>query len=475
MTNSNFIILTSLFFIFSGTYSVVQNQTNPQKCSKDQQNAYIGFYNANVKNYDLFLADLNLSKMNCFYQVFLVDGMNRTVIWIDFSGLDYVGYGNLYISQSNASDLPAFEENMEIPLMAGSLNEALLNEKAGQATRQERVFAFLKPLVQAVENSFDVSKKKSYFNTLFFMNRMNLDKLMNTMIADFFGVYLEHEMGFIVRNFQEDITALMKSIGQEIITRLHQRFQNVLDDSVAKSTFNNVVSKVDKVKEQYDIILSIFETYIRKDVDYYGRNYVGQVLNENFNLITADFMKNFLKDFRITIDKKKDLDYVFEIPQNIEVNPENMLKYMKLIQPYQIQFFIYEKFEMIKYKRSDVNGMSFMSRAPKDNCSLTENRKIEFLKLARAEKAIFDTIEDQNLMTIFAGCDKMVQGNSELYHFYLKPDNNQYCEVLIARSDNGNDNFSTRVLLDTFPVKQSYVSCMRYCRGVIQRSMYLLI
>jgi hypothetical protein len=475
MTNSNFFIFTTLFFIFSSTHCAVQNQTNPQPCSKDQQKAYIGFYNANYKKYDLFLADLNLSKMNCFFQVFLDNGMNKTVLWVDFSNLDYTGYGNLYISHSNASELPAFEENMEIPLMSGSLNEALINEQAGKTERQDRVFSFLKPLVQDVEDSFDVSKKKSYYNTMFFLNRMNLDLLMNTLIADFFGVYLEHELPFIVQNWQEDITALMKSIGGGILTKLHQQFQNVLDDNVAKNTFKYIVEKLDSVQEQYNFILSTFDTYISEDLDYYGRNYVGSILNETFNMISQEFLVNFIKDFEITIDKKKDLDYQLVLPEEAEINSENILKYMKTIPIYKIQFFIYEKFEMIKYKRNDQNGYSFMSRAPKDNCGLTDNRKLEFLLLGQSEKALFDSLTRQTLPGIFVGCDKEVQGNSELYKMYLKPDNNEYCELMILRTDHGSDEFSSEVLLDTFPVKQSYVSCMRYCRGVIQRSMYLLI
>jgi len=452
----------------------VQNQTNAQPCSQDQKKAYIGYYNANITTFDLFLANLDLSRMNCYFQVFLVDGIHKTVMWIDFSDSGFEGYKNLYISHSNASELPSFEENLEIPLLNGSLNEVLLQEKQGDSKRDDRVFEFLKPLVMEAFNDFEVSKKYEYYETLFLMNRINLDKLMNVMITDFFGVFLVKEQEFIYDNFQKDLVAAAVRLGKDILPKLNAEFQQVLDDTVAKRTFYKISNDLNYVKQEFVKIQNVLAACENPESVSYGRNEVSKKMNFLYNKITLDDLKNFIRDFEITIDKKKDLDYVFELNDK-EVNKKNILKYMNTIPFYKIQFFLLEKFEIIKYKRNDRNGYSMFNRAPKDNCGLTENKIMRFLNLGVEEKAVLSSMLTTDLKNTFIGCDKIVQGNQELYQMYLLPNNDQYCELMILQKDLGEQQFSTEVLLDTYPIKQKYVSCMRYCRGVVQKSMYLLI
>lgn len=478
MFNSRFIIFTLFFIILEGGSATVQNQTNPQPCSTEQRDKYISFYKKNFQLYDLFLADVDLKKLKCFFQVFLVDGMNRTVLWVDFPQETFPNYANLYISHSNPSEFPQFEENLEIPLLEGSLNQIYLQEKSGQAERENRVAQFLLPVVNDAFSKFQVDKKKDYFDQMYLMNRMNLDKLMNNLVADFFGVFLALEYPFIFQNWQEDLTKIALSEGESILPKLLLQFQNKLDSKVANSTYKKINKNMDFVQMEFAFILNLLGTYDGSGENGYGRNYLGQALNQKFFAVGLEDLTNFYDDFLVTIDKKLDLEFTFKPDgQNESEQFQNLLAIIQNIPVYQIQFFVYEKFELIGLKRNDLNSNSFMSmsRDPQDNCGLTQNKKTEFLQLGLEEKVLNETIHKADLISIYVRCEKSVNNNTELFKLILKPDGNQQCEMVVMQTDLGQGQFQKEILLDTFPIASKFVSCMRYVRGVLQRQNYILI
>lgn len=478
MFNSKLFIFSCFFLILGFGRGMVQNQTNPQPCSAQQKESYVSFYQKNFKDYDLFLANVDFRKLKCYFQVFLVEGMNRTVIWADFPEETFPNYGNLYISHSNPSEFPTFEENLEIPLLSGSLNEILLQEKAGSANRSDRVSKFLVPIVREAFDDFQVDKKKDYFDRMFLMNRMNLDKLMNNLVADFFGNFVEKQQGFIASNWKEDLAHVVLSQGADILAQLLIQFQNKLDSKVANSTYKKVNKNFNFVQAEFKFILEMLKVYAAPDGNGYGRNYLGQALNKAFYPIGLGDLQNFYNDFLVTIDKKLDLDFNFEVEgQNEGEQFSNLLQIMQEIPVYQIQFFVYEKFELIGLKRGDTNSKSFMSmsRTPQDNCGLTLNKKTEFLNLGVTEKVLNESILKAALISIYVRCEKSVNNNLEFFKLILKPDQDQECEMIVLQKDLGSGQFETQILLDTFPIPKKYVSCMRYVRGVLQRQNYILI
>ena len=150
---------------------------------------------------------------------------------------------------------------------------------------------------------------------------------------------------------------------------------------------------------------------------------------------------------------------------------------MSNIPNYSIQFFVFEKFELIGLKRSDVNPSSFMSmsKTPADNCGLTSNKLTEFLTLGITEKVLDQSIISGQLNSIYVRCQKFVDTNMEFFSMILKPDNNEECQMIVLQKDLGQNKYQTVLLLDTYPLANVKVSCMRYVRGVIQRKNYILI
>ena len=477
MTNTKFIILTSFILMITTLNAKVQNQTNPQACSKPQRQTYMSFYKKNFKTFDLFLANHSLEKVDCFYQVFLVDGVNKTVLWLDTKNTGIANFFNLYISRSNASELFTFETNMEIPLLEGSLNEKLIQEKNGDSQREDRVSEFLQPFIMRVLAQFDVNEKKKYFETLYLMNRINLDKLMNIMFADFFAVFLARELPFLNENFQEDLIRETEKLYSTISGKMHQNFQSNLDESVAQNTFNLVLKDEVFTTESYELILSILNTFNEGQNPTYGRNPIGAALNSKFNELVLEDLQNFMNDFEITVDKKKNLDYSFEVEGENDSEKFNfILNAMKTIPIYKIRFFLFEKFELISLKRNVRNGMSFnfFGRTPADNCRFTSNKLTEFLNLVMAEKVMDQSILAGDLNSSYVRCEKTVSGNEEYFKMVLKPNNDQECEVFVKQTDLGQNQYTAAVLLDTFQLYGSLVSCMRYSRGIIQSNMMFI-
>merc|ERR1712137_455858 len=210
----------------------------------------------------------------------------------------------------------------------------------------------------------------------------------------------------------------------------------------------------------------------------YGRNYLGRALNFANYKIELEDLVNFYNDFNITIDKKLDLDFNYDPEgQTNEEKYHNLYEMISNIPFYQIQFFVFEKFELIGLKRNDLNFSSFMSmsRTPADNCGLTTNKLTEFLTLGLTEKVLDQSIITQELNSIYVRCQKFVNTNMEFFVMILKPDNNQECQMTVLQKDLGQSKFETMVLLDTYPLAEIKVSCMRYVRGVLQRANYILI
>lgn len=479
MNNINFIIFTSFFLIFSNTFATVLNQTNPQKCSKEHEEAYKDFYQKNMMEYDLLLADLDFKHVNCFFQVFRVNGSDRVLIWMDIKSLQIENYGNLYISILTPSTPPVFEEDLEIPLIPGSLNETIMKEKKGESSRDERVASIMIPEINRVLSDFKVEKKKKYYETLYLMNRINLDKLMNIMIADFFGVFLEKELAFFFTNWETDLIKNTLSVGSNILSTLENKFISVMDESIAQKTFNDILSKKNFVTEEYKKILNILSTYNNKKTNIYGRNSIGSALNQKFNAITLVDLVNFMKDFLITLDKKKNLDFQLQLQGDGEEEQfSNLFVVMNAIPIYQIQFFLFEKFELIGLRRanSTKKGIgSLLSKTPADNCGLTTNAKNQFIQMGINEKVLDQSMFVGEPLDIYVRCEKTVSENLEIFKLILKPNNDQECTMVVIQKDLGQMQYQTQVMWDTYETYGNSVSCMRYTRGVQQSIHFLII
>ena len=477
INNTKFIIFISIILTMTNINAKVSNQTNPQSCSKQQRETYLNFYKQKFIDYDLFLADQDFKNSDCYYQVFLVDGLNKTVLWIDMTKYQISNYSNLYISRSNASTPFAFEDNLEIPLLSGSLNESLIKEKNGQLNRADRVSAFLTPFVNSVLKDFDVNKKQKYFEMLYLMNRINLDKLMNIMFTDFFSIFLAKQLPFLYENWEQDLINQADSMYQVIMQKLHGEFQNKLDEKIASQTYQLILKNEEFTSQSFALILEILGTFNEGQNPTYGRNSIGAFLNSKYNLLNLQDLQNFMNDYLITIDKKKSVDFNYKVEG--QSDPEkfnNLLNIMKNIPIYQIRFFLFEKFELISLKRNQRNGYSFnlMSRTPADNCGFTSNKKLELLNLILDEKVLDESTFKNDLVSTYVRCEKTVVGNVENFRMILKPDQDQECEVVVEQTDQGSNQYTVKVLLDTNMYYKGLVSCMRYTRGLLENNFILI-
>jgi hypothetical protein len=453
--------------------------SSAQPCTKAQIQQYTAFYKKNVVTYGLFVHHSNLKDLSCFYQVFTVDGSYRTVMWYDLSPLELEHTQNLYLSMKSSNDPFDFEDNLEIPLLKDSLNETYLKEQKGELQFNDRAVGFMTPFVNHAAETFLVSKKYEYFETLYLMHMINLDKLMNIMIADFFAIWVAKENPYLMLHWEKEMIDTCLGLYQGISTKLNLEFQEALDTKIAQKTYNDVVKNVVYVSTEYAKILNILETYESDKTPMYGRNNIGAALNKQFNMIQLSDLVNFMKDLEVTVDKKKNLE--FEVPlvgDNEAKQFKNLLGYMKNIPAYVIQFFLLEKFELLDMKRPVVKGtnlLNMFAKTPQDNCGLTANKKQEFLQAALFEKALNQEIITSGLDSIYVRCELTVDGNLETYKMILKPDGKAECTLVVNQLDKGHNTFQVEVMLDTYPTYGDDISCMRYTRSVVLSNFYFLI
>ena len=478
ITSFTLLLIFTLIHANSGTISV---ENNPEKCNPQVKSQYMAFYKQNFAQNDLLVSDDLASKQKCYFQIFRVDSVLTTLAWIDLASLNLPGISNFIISQVDVSSGWKVEENMEIPVLTGSYNETLIKEKSGELDRAQRMTNFFAPIIQNTLNKFEVSKKKEYYEILYFMNKMGFDVLQEFWYCDFFAVYIEILEPYLFQNFKKDFTAAVVEKGLHVIQFLTNLFQTVLNRDIAKKTFDHVSTDVNYVEAKFKEIVEIMATHLSESNENVGRNYLSVAMNLEMTSITKDELYYFISGFIRTVDKTKKEGFVFKLPdleegaeaRTDQEEIEMLLNIMRSLDPYRIQFYLLEKFELVGLERARKNGMSFnfMSRTPADNCGLTDNNINSFIDLAITQKVLdSSTFSSQTQKDMFVRCEKIVDQNTEFFKLILKPDNNQECEVVIKR-----ENDQIIVLLDTFVQYGSKVSCMRYTRGILAVNKFLMI
>lgn len=474
MHNKTFFIFTFSFLILSASCSKVQIQGQQQKCNPSQKQAYLAFYETNRQAFDLFVPMDTMKPRDCFFQLFVIDGAYRTIFWMPATPntLELP----LFVSLSSPSHPLFFEENLEIPLLKGSMNETLLKEKSGELQRDDRVAKWVNVFVTVAQQKFDVQKKKKYFETLYLMHMMNFEKMMNILIADFFGMWLAKGFEDFFQNWEQDMLKHLKHKGGEALQKLYAEFQQALDMNVAKNTFKKVQGSPEFVQQEFQKVMAILGIYADEDLQVYGRNSISNALNSMFNPLTLEDLVTFYKDFAITIDKKLTLDFQVQLEgQNQKEQFANLVHTMAELDEHYVQFFLLEKFELLDMKRPVKKSASFgsmVSKTPADNCGLTNNKKIEFITLGVNEKYL-DASAGQKALQIYVRCVKTVDVNAETFKIILKPDGKQECTMVVYQYDKGEGQFDAEAMVDTFPEYGSDISCLRYTRSV--NNMFLLI
>ena len=463
-------LLFSLIYAASSTLNVVHQETD---CNPNVKNEVVSFYYNNRKTYDIFVPTNELSNLECKMTIYNLDGIPRTVAYINLEKYKFSGLHKLIIFHEDAFDGWTYEDESEVlDLYKDSLNVLIQENKIDRKTRNK---TFWINVLKTVNDKFDFNKKQKYFWTLSYMSILGFDSLLYNWVVDFYSVYLVKENPYLNEEFLSDLEEAVLDYGKTYFDTLFGKLKQILSQKIEKEVFEKVKNDSEFIKNETIKVYNALKGHLLEDNKEYGRNSIAVKANEKFSPVTIEELKNFFVNYDTSLNPNLDpFDYEHPVPE--KDGESKLLEELGDIEIYKIQYFVLQKFEMIGMKRSRYSYGSV--RAPTDTCKLTDFEKEGFTKLAEEKLILNQELSgNENLVTKYVSCEKETKGNKIYFRIVYKPYSEDLCEIVFEHKQISLNNSVTEILFDTNDRYTNIVSCDLQTRKAIEEgeNQYLII